>query len=235
MGFQEASVLREGQKALKAEHKKALGERLTQPLVVVKKGDGTADITIGAETQNLAEGEWSDWYHLSFELNSLISVSSITRVKLVKLDEPHFELFVNTLDIDPEDPIFWQPISQPTDFAGELARISGGPYETIGWGCVTMPFKDKEIDVETFLEDVEFTLAWRERVTYAALERADFDVLFSGGCSGARACRHVASAAFSALDFEVLILELEELFGGARGGTRHATTSPVRRAGASSP
>ncbi len=179
MGFQEASVLREGQKALKAEHKKALGERLTQPLVVVKKGDGTADITIGAETQNLAEGEWSDWYHLSFELNSLISVSSITRVKLVKLDEPHFELFVNTLDIDPEDPIFWQPISQPTDFAGELARISGGPYETIGWGCVTMPFKDKEIDVETFLEDVEFTLAWRERVTYAALERADFDVLFS--------------------------------------------------------
>jgi predicted AlkP superfamily phosphohydrolase/phosphomutase len=179
MGFQEASTLREKQKQLKAERKKASAERITQPLVVKKKGDGTADVTLGTQTQNLGEGDWSDWYRLSFEINPLIRVRSITRVKIVKMDEPHFELFVNTLDIDPENPVFWQAISQPMDFSADLVRISGGLYETIGWGCVTMPFKDKEIDVDTFLEDVEFTLGWRERVTYAALERDDFEVFFS--------------------------------------------------------
>jgi predicted AlkP superfamily phosphohydrolase/phosphomutase len=127
----------------------------------------------------LQEGAWSDWYRLTFELNPLVKAHAVTRVKLVSVDEPHFELFVNTLDIDPSNPPFWQPVSQPAGFSKELADWLGEPYETFGWACVTMPFKDGKIGGETLMEDIEFTLGWRERLTEEVLKRDDWDVLFS--------------------------------------------------------
>jgi len=42
-----------------------------------------------------------------------------------------------------------------------------------------MPFKDKVIDARTMLEDIEFTMKWREKVTREALEKGDFDVLMA--------------------------------------------------------
>jgi predicted AlkP superfamily phosphohydrolase/phosphomutase len=55
----------------------------------------------------------------------------------------------------------------------------GEPFETYGWACVTMPFKDGRIGAETLMEDIEFTLGWRERLTEAVLARDDWDILFS--------------------------------------------------------
>ena len=58
----------------------------------------------------------------------------------------------------------------------------------------------------------------------------EFEELSSSGGGGARACRHVASAAFTPLDFDVLfsggcsdtraILQLKELLGGGCSGAR---------------
>jgi len=146
----------------------------TLPLRVVKK-DGVAEITIGAQSQTVKPGEWSDWYHLTFELNPLLKAHAITRAKVVSLDAP-FELFVNTIEIDPAKPPFWQPISQPSDFSVELAR-DGGPFETIGWACLTHPLKDDVIDAITFLQDIEFTTRWRERLVYAGLAKDDWKLL----------------------------------------------------------
>ena len=147
-------------------------EGITLPMEIELLAD-SARITIGEETKELKEGEWSDFYSLEFELNWLIQVHAITRVKLVSLHEPYFKLFVNVLDIDPRQPPFWQPISAPAEFAATLEGRCG-LYETYGWSTATMPFKDREVDPELLMEDVEFTMKWRENLVYDQLGRDDW-------------------------------------------------------------
>ena len=161
------------------EIKNQLGElgRTSVPMKIVPDAD-SATVTIGDQTQTLAVGEWSEFYELSFELNWLIRVDALTRVKLVSI-EPHLELFVNVLDIDPRNPPFWQPISSPPEFSAELVDDCGRLYETYGWPTLTMPFKDQEVSPEALLEDVEFTMKWREDMTQAMLGKSDWTCLMS--------------------------------------------------------
>jgi predicted AlkP superfamily phosphohydrolase/phosphomutase len=49
----------------------------------------------------------------------------------------------------------------------------------VGWACLTNEIKDKELPIDTFLQDIEFTMGWREQMTEAALKRDDWEVLFS--------------------------------------------------------
>lgn len=154
-------------------------QAMTLPLRVVR-GEGQAEVTLGDQTQTLREGEWSDWYHLRFDLSSsLVQVHAITRARLVSLDEPHFELYLNAIEIDPAHPPFWQPISQPAGFSRELVELTGGPFETVGWSCMTHPFKDGVIDPVPFMEDIEFTMKWRENMTFTMLARDDWRLLVS--------------------------------------------------------
>ena len=155
---------------------KGEGGRLTADVLVERRGEQVA-VTLGGQTQVLSEGQWSDWYHLSFDMNSVVKVKAITRAKVLSMNDP-FELYVDALEIDPAAPPFWQPISQPHGFAAEL-ESEIGPYETIGWACMTMPFKDGVIDPVSFMEDIEFTMKWREKMLHAALARGDWRLLFS--------------------------------------------------------
>jgi len=155
------------------------GPPLSVPLEVVRRADGSgARVTIGDSEQDLQLGSWSDWYPLSFELNPLLKVHALTRAKLISLDAPHFTLYIDTLQIDPARPPFWQPISQPFGFSAELASATG-PFETVGWACMTLPYKDREVDAVSFLEDIQFTFEWRERMTLDRLTRGDWRLFFS--------------------------------------------------------
>ncbi len=137
--------------------------RLTVPLVVERKPDRKSKVSIDGVDHELGEGEWSPWYRLTFTMNALLKVHAITRVKVLRYDEP-FALYVDFLQIDPSAPSFWQPVSQPPEFAREIARSTGSPFETVGWACLTMPLKDSEIDAKTFLEDIDATRDGREKV-----------------------------------------------------------------------
>ncbi|MFT7669304.1 MAG: putative AlkP superfamily phosphohydrolase/phosphomutase [Planctomycetota bacterium] len=174
-GWKEGSALRTRKKELQASL--SSGARATV-LVEIEKQSNGAKVTVGGQAQDLETGVWSDWYHPVFELNPLIKAHAVTRMKIIENGET-FTLFVNTLDIDPANAQFWQPVSQPSSFSAELASRIGGPFETFGWACLTMPFKDKVIDIETMLQDIEFTMKWREKITRAALEEGDYDVLMS--------------------------------------------------------
>jgi predicted AlkP superfamily phosphohydrolase/phosphomutase len=165
---------------------------LEQPVRVpmhVEIGERSAKVTIGSQTQELAEGAWSDWYRLTFEFNPLLKLHAVTRAKIVSLSDPCFELYLNTVEIDPAKPPFWQPISQPADFSAELAT-SCGTFETVGWACLTHPFKDDVIDAITFLQDIEFTTQWRERLVFDGLKRDDWR-LFVGIFSEADRVQHM--------------------------------------------
>lgn len=175
LDYQSSLDLIEKKNDVKAQVSDLKKEATSVPMTIEPHGDG-ATIAIAGESQEVAVGEWSDYYHLSFELNWLLKVHAITRVKLIQL-EPHMEVFVNVLDIDPEKPPFWQAISTPFAFSAELAK--DGPYETYGWPTATMPFKDEVVAPELLMEDVEFTMGWRERLTYSGLQRDDWRVFMS--------------------------------------------------------
>ncbi len=175
LDWQKAPELTNRQMELEAERRE-LGP--THVPVKIALGEDSATVTIDGQSQTMKVGEWSEFYELSFELNWLVSVDALTRVKLVQL-EPFMELFVNVLDIDPRNPPFWQPISSPPGFAAELAEDCGRLYETYGWPTPTMPFKDKEVAPEILLEDVEFTMKWREDVTQSMLDKDDWTCLMS--------------------------------------------------------
>jgi len=152
---------------------------LSVPLEVVRRPDGSgARVTIGDSDQDLAVGAWSTWYPLTFELNPLLKVHALARAKLLSVDQPYFKLYLDTLQIDPSRPPFWQPISQPPKFSAELAKATG-PFETVGWACMTLPYKDEEVDVVSFLQDIQFTFEWRERLTFDRLARDDWRLFFS--------------------------------------------------------
>jgi predicted AlkP superfamily phosphohydrolase/phosphomutase len=156
--------------------KKNVGLRTTLDLGVEIQGQ-RARVRIGPEEQTIGVGEWSEFYSLTFRMNPLLAVHALTRVRLISV-EPEFELLVNVLDIDPRQPPFWQPISDPPGYSAELAQ-GCGLYETYGWPTLTMPVKDRVIDPELLLEDVEFTEAWRERLTRHELARSDWRLLMS--------------------------------------------------------
>lgn len=115
---------------------------------------------------------------MSFEINALFKVKAVTRVKILKMSEP-FTMYVDFLQIDPAAPPYWQAVSQPPAFAAELAKAIDTTYETVGWACMTMPFKDRLIDPATFLQDIEFTHDWREKILNAALARSDWRMLMN--------------------------------------------------------
>lgn len=178
LGYQESVRLGDLKNELeKTRLPEALKKRVLLPVVIERKG-AKASVTLGSETQELGAGEWSGWYHLTFELNPMLKVRALTRAKLLHIGEPDLELYVDALQYDPAHPPFWQPISQPQDYAKQLVNDSG-LYETVGWACMNLPLKDSMVDAVSFMQDIEFTLDWRRKMTYQALAKNDWRVLMS--------------------------------------------------------
>ena len=177
LAFERSLKLTAKKSELQDELRTVRDERTNVEMTIERAG-GKALVTIDGQTQELAEGQWSDFYELEFAMNPVLSAHAITRVRIIHLDDPFFHMFVNVLDIDPRSPPFWQPISSPFDYSAEVAERTG-LFETYGWPTATMPFKDGLIPPELLLEDVEFTLGWRERATFDQLARDDWRVFMS--------------------------------------------------------
>jgi len=96
---------------------------------------------------NIAEGQWSDWIELKFDvLGPFKKISGITRFYLKSLS-PYFMLYAYPININPADPAL--PISMPPSFAKELYKKIGY-YSTKG-----MPEDTKALEWGVF-DDTEF-------------------------------------------------------------------------------
>jgi predicted AlkP superfamily phosphohydrolase/phosphomutase len=125
----------------------------------------------------LQEGEWSDWASVSFKFNPLIKMVAMTRFKLLSASEP-FRVYQEPLNFDPHHLPPTVNISSPRGYAAELAD-QYGLRETVGWSIATNPLKDDQIDYDTFLEDLSYTMKQREAVVKGELAKDDWD-LFIG-------------------------------------------------------
>ena len=168
--------------------------RTTVPMRVVAvegASEPSWEVTIDGQTQKITGDGWSDFYSAEFKMglevdseteaetagDPKLSVHAVTRVRAMSADP--FELYVDTLQIDPRKPSAWQPVSEPAGFSGDLAGMVGSPFETLGWGCMTNQIKDKMVDPVLFLQDVEFTMTYRRKLMQRMLEESDLRVLYS--------------------------------------------------------
>jgi predicted AlkP superfamily phosphohydrolase/phosphomutase len=147
------------------------------PMTIERTGPQSLRLTVQGQRIDLGAGQWSDWVHLTFRLNPLVKLIGMTRFKLMAT-EPEFRLYQEPLNWDPHHLPPTVHISTPHELASDLARRYG-LRETIGWTEATNPLKDDAIDIDTFLQDLEFSLRNRERVIMGELARADWD-LFVG-------------------------------------------------------
>lgn len=143
----------------------------------------TAQITIGEETQTIAEGKWSaDYYRVKFMLSKLLGVDAIPRAYLQQChldrdDNKKLEIFIPAISISPEVQPPVLPISSPRSFAADIAKDIG-LYDTLGWACYTNALKDERISEQPFLDGLEFVFGWRGEQLDRALDKKDWDVLF---------------------------------------------------------
>ncbi len=140
------------------------------PFDVLIDGEaGAALFRAGGEQALLKAGEWSSWLPVKFP-----SAHGMVRVYLKSL-QPHFELYVTPINIDPLDPVI--PISHPGGFARELAHDCGRFY-TQGLPEETDALLDGLFSDDDFLSQNSLVVQERETLFQRELERFDQGLLF---------------------------------------------------------
>jgi len=147
------------------------------PLNIERTGEDSVILRVSGLKIPLKVGEWSDFATLTFKANPLIKMMGTTRFKLLELN-PALRLYQEPLNFHACDLPPTVNISTPRNWACELAK-EYGERETVGWSIATNPLRDNVIDIDSFLEDLNFTLEHRKKVILSELAKDDWD-LFIG-------------------------------------------------------
>ncbi|MDY7109964.1 MAG: alkaline phosphatase family protein [Planctomycetota bacterium] len=114
-------------------------DRMRLPIRIVRDPQGSVlKIEIDDRIVILKAGEWSAWVDVRFQtripasavlsaMQAPTSVPGMVRF-CAKEVHPHIKLYVSPINIDPKRPA--NPLSEPPDFASELARAHGRFYTT---------------------------------------------------------------------------------------------------------
>jgi predicted AlkP superfamily phosphohydrolase/phosphomutase len=144
------------------------------------------DISVDRKTQRVSidvQGQhaelglhaWSDWFVWTFPVTPQLTVQAISRFYIVQAGE-QVHIYMNCLQFHPDQP--YMPFTSPASYAGEL-RERYGLYKTIGWAYDTHALRQDALTEDAFLEDVERTMTWRQRLTLDEMDSGDWDLLVS--------------------------------------------------------
>lgn len=130
-------------------------------------------IDLAGRRQTLRPGGWSEWFVVPIAVNPLIDrvapLKGIVRFKLLAI-EPELKLYATPLNFHPEcQPV---PFSAPRRFARDLMR-EFGLFKTLGWPIDTWSLPSGLTDEAHFIEDMEATADFQQRVMERFLDRAD--------------------------------------------------------------
>jgi predicted AlkP superfamily phosphohydrolase/phosphomutase len=103
------------------------------------------------------QGEWSEWLRVKFKVGLLQSIRGMVRFYLVGC-EPDLALYASPINFDPHSPPF--TISEPPEYAGEIARRIG-LYYTTGMVEDHAGLNNERISEQAYLDQCE--IVWRER------------------------------------------------------------------------
>jgi predicted AlkP superfamily phosphohydrolase/phosphomutase len=117
----------------------------------------------------IRQGLLSEWLQVKFKVGLLQSIRGMVRFYLLRC-KPDLALYASPMNFDPYSPLF--PISDPPEYAGELAR-SIGLYYTTGMVEDHTGLNNERISEEAFLSQCE--LVWHERETMMLQELESFE------------------------------------------------------------
>jgi len=120
----------------------------------------------GAQIE-IQEKGWSPWVSVKFDVGFFQQVKGLCRFYLQSI-EPAFALYMTPIQVDPADPCF--PISQPENYAAELAK-EFGPYYTLGIPEDTKALTENCLSDEGFIEMCDQIVSEQEAMLWYELER----------------------------------------------------------------
>lgn len=142
-------------------------KRIAVPVEFKVSPEGNAvTISLGGRTETIAEGHWSDWFHVKFRITPFLSVRAIGRFYALQLS-PDLRLYMSPLNLDPESPPL--AISSPPNFTAELVK-KHGLIKTLGWWHDTWALNEEKIDEGVFLEDTFRTMDSQAAITLDELK-----------------------------------------------------------------
>ena len=157
-------------------HKKEEAKYLKIPMTLTVAPDRKSlRVQVSGNDLTLKVGQWSDWAHFTFPFNSLVKVHGIGKFKLEALD-PEIKLYLSPLDFDPERLALGFDVTTPASFVKDLTR-EHGEFKTRGWMIDTWSPTAGTIDEQTFLDDVQQTVAKETEILDGTLAKDDWDVL----------------------------------------------------------
>jgi predicted AlkP superfamily phosphohydrolase/phosphomutase len=136
-------------------------EEIRLPLsVTIDRDKAGVRISVSGRTLNLKVNEFSPWVQVTFKPGLGIKIRAICRF-LVSRIEPHFEMYVTPLNIDPAKPAL--PISHPFIYSVYLANLLGR-FITLGEANDTWALNEGALSEEAFLR-----LAWSNHAEWEAM------------------------------------------------------------------
>ncbi len=115
--------------------------------ISLDKARGEAVVEVSGRKLRLKKGEFSPWVRLTFKPGLGLKIRGIARF-LVSQVEPHFEMYVTPLNIDPAKPAL--PISHPLIYSVYLAKLIGS-YITLGEANDTWALNEGALSERDFL------------------------------------------------------------------------------------
>ncbi len=134
--------------------------------VRIRINNNSIVLTINGKDYNVSVNSWSDWIRVKFKIDTFKSVYGTFKAYLKNINP--FELYLTTIQIDPENPVV--DISFPAQYSRELAsRI--GLYYTLGMPEETSGYVDGVLDDKAFLEQIADIEEERDRMFWNEFEK----------------------------------------------------------------
>ena len=127
--------------------KKAEEIKLPMQLLIDKKKNEVR-VEISGERFRLKVGEFSPWTRITFKPGLGMKVRAIAKFLVSEID-PHFEMYMTPLNIDPEKPAL--PISHPFIYSVYLSKLLGS-FITLGEANDTWALNEGALKDADFLE-----------------------------------------------------------------------------------
>jgi predicted AlkP superfamily phosphohydrolase/phosphomutase len=151
-------------------------EEIRLPLcITIDKEKKGALLEVSGQKIRLKEKTFSDWTRITFRPGLWIKIRSICRFYINQL-EPHFEMYVTPLNIDPEKPAL--PISHPFIYSVYLSKLLGS-YITLGEANDTWALNEGILSEEAFLKLSYFNHQEWENMLFNALKKTRKGVVVS--------------------------------------------------------
>jgi predicted AlkP superfamily phosphohydrolase/phosphomutase len=131
--------------------------------VVFRDQKSKVRITLGSETVEVGEKEYTPWLKADFD-----GISGIVRFYVQTWEADAFEIYATPVQIDPEDPAM--PISEPFVYSIYLAKKLG-PFGTLGLLEDTWALNERLIDEDAFLKQAWIYFDERKQQLWEVMDK----------------------------------------------------------------